>query len=695
MTFLSPAVLWGLFAAAIPVLIHLLSLQNTREVEFSSIKFIKALEHETIRRLKLRQWLLVILRTLIVICLVLIFARPVQRGFAAGWSGDQEAQVVLIIDNSASMSAETEQGTLLEVARLSALQTIAVFEGRARIDVYQTNPVRAVFQGLLSESDNIRAALNLIEPTQSRDDLWTVIDSLLASYDYAEPNQECFIFSDFQRRPDANFFQFVENDSVTNNWRLYCVALPDITKNLSIRDVVPLNQVRMPNSLLKMNTSIINDGAISLNSIPVELYLNDERVGQVISDFEPRRTRDFLFQAYPGKAGIISGRLTLPNDDFDLDNKFTFETIIPDEINTLVVGAAFDEIHLLRTALRSIDPQTEFLFVDTKIDSLPQALALDNTDVLIMYNPGGLTQDVIDEITTFLESGGGMIWFSGQRAMKTGSTMIERAFNLPHARQITSLEGESYYSVLASDPEHSLLSDLDLLNLQKELPQVFRYVDVSTTRSQQAVLALDNGRPLLVDLQRKNGRIFYITSLLDLRWNDLALRGLVVPLLHRMLMLLATDESLVRPVEVDQIKTIPLERDMLNRQWELITPSEQRVLLLPDFTSESLPVTTLSEVGSYQILLDGALYTTFSAHLSPHEYPSLRAGEKAVIDRLPANRARWISSKDNYSANLKDIRFGRSQWRTFLIMAIIFMLLETALGRYRPENVRRKSTNVD
>ncbi|MFQ6614685.1 MAG: BatA domain-containing protein, partial [Fidelibacterota bacterium] len=32
MTFLSPGILWGLFAASIPILIHLISQRNTREV---------------------------------------------------------------------------------------------------------------------------------------------------------------------------------------------------------------------------------------------------------------------------------------------------------------------------------------------------------------------------------------------------------------------------------------------------------------------------------------------------------------------------------------------------------------------------------------------------------------------------------------------------------------------------------------
>ena len=71
MTFLSPSILWALFAVSIPLIIHLISLRQTRYEEFSSLRFIKLLEHKTIRRMKINQWY----STLIgfVICLFILY----------------------------------------------------------------------------------------------------------------------------------------------------------------------------------------------------------------------------------------------------------------------------------------------------------------------------------------------------------------------------------------------------------------------------------------------------------------------------------------------------------------------------------------------------------------------------------------------------------------------------------------------
>ena len=76
MTFLNPFVLFGLAAAAIPILLHLLNLRKLKTIDFSTLRFLKELQKTSIRKLKAQQIILLILRTLIVIFSVLAFSRP-------------------------------------------------------------------------------------------------------------------------------------------------------------------------------------------------------------------------------------------------------------------------------------------------------------------------------------------------------------------------------------------------------------------------------------------------------------------------------------------------------------------------------------------------------------------------------------------------------------------------------------------
>ena len=148
MIFLTPAMLWGLLAASIPIIIHLYSLRQTKEIEFSSLKYIRELEYETIKRLKIRQWLLVLLRMLIIICLILMAARPVFKGFIPAWiAGKKESRVVVILDNSASMSMLRDGRSLLENGKSHVLDIADIYDELTVFHCYQTNPLKQIFYG--------------------------------------------------------------------------------------------------------------------------------------------------------------------------------------------------------------------------------------------------------------------------------------------------------------------------------------------------------------------------------------------------------------------------------------------------------------------------------------------------------------------------------------------------------------------
>ena len=115
MTFLSPSVFWLLGALFIPILNHILNRLKVNEIEYSSIALINELKSSSIYRLNLKKILILILRMLFITSLVLMFARPLTQGFVPGWfAAEQDVSLVIIIDNSASMSLEIEGESLLE-----------------------------------------------------------------------------------------------------------------------------------------------------------------------------------------------------------------------------------------------------------------------------------------------------------------------------------------------------------------------------------------------------------------------------------------------------------------------------------------------------------------------------------------------------------------------------------------------------
>ena len=103
MSFLAPFFLWLLPLTVIPLIIHLLNRRNVITIDFSTLRFLKLLERESIRKLQLLQLLLLILRTIIILLLILMITRPVVKGIFNLQNSSESALHAVILDDSFSM----------------------------------------------------------------------------------------------------------------------------------------------------------------------------------------------------------------------------------------------------------------------------------------------------------------------------------------------------------------------------------------------------------------------------------------------------------------------------------------------------------------------------------------------------------------------------------------------------------------
>lgn len=101
--FLAPWALLALPLAALPLLLHLLQRRDPPTVEFPAVRYLVQVTQEHTRRLKLRHWLLLAVRTLLVVALILAAARPSAPLREAGAHGP--SALVVMLDNSPSSTA--------------------------------------------------------------------------------------------------------------------------------------------------------------------------------------------------------------------------------------------------------------------------------------------------------------------------------------------------------------------------------------------------------------------------------------------------------------------------------------------------------------------------------------------------------------------------------------------------------------
>ncbi len=191
-SFLEPLVLLGLAGAAIPTLLHLIGRRQPPTVVFPAVRYLTATEREHSRRIKLRNLLLLILRTLVIVFVVLGAARPVAR--IAGGSSHPPTAVAFVIDNSLSSGAVVGGRRMLDELVTHARSALARTTAQDRLWLVVGDGIpRRVSRAELG------AALDSMRVWPMRLDLGLAVRAaarVIADTDL--PGKEVLVFSDLQ-----------------------------------------------------------------------------------------------------------------------------------------------------------------------------------------------------------------------------------------------------------------------------------------------------------------------------------------------------------------------------------------------------------------------------------------------------------------------------------------------------------------
>ena len=114
LAFLHPLLLWGVPLCAVPIVIHLLNRRRFHKVPWAAMEFLLAAMKRNRKRLRMEQWLVLLLRTLAVLLLVFLVSRPQLGG--GSFLGTVTHHVV-VLDDSASMTQRSGSARLFERAQ--------------------------------------------------------------------------------------------------------------------------------------------------------------------------------------------------------------------------------------------------------------------------------------------------------------------------------------------------------------------------------------------------------------------------------------------------------------------------------------------------------------------------------------------------------------------------------------------------
>ena len=117
MSLLEPFYLLLAGAAAVPLLLHLMRRRIQAKVDFPAVRYLARAEKENIRKIRMRNLLLMLLRIATVMVLAFAAARPLGAFFGAG---HVPTAMAIVLDNSLSTSAIVNGQPLLATLRAAA-----------------------------------------------------------------------------------------------------------------------------------------------------------------------------------------------------------------------------------------------------------------------------------------------------------------------------------------------------------------------------------------------------------------------------------------------------------------------------------------------------------------------------------------------------------------------------------------------
>ncbi|MCI0706562.1 MAG: BatA domain-containing protein [Ignavibacteriae bacterium] len=711
MTFLNPIILFGLLAAGIPILLHLLNLRKLRTIEFSTLSFLKELQKTKIRRIKIRQWLLLLLRMLLIMFIVMAFARPTLKGSLAGAFGERaNTTSVFILDDSQSMTALDEGGERFAQARNAALQVVDLMKDGDEVFLMKLSDLGTLSTNIAPTRnlELVRTALRESKPSYRHaalEDALRFSARLLAGS--TNFNQEVILFSDFQAGSIASKHSpsSAREQLFPESVRLYVVESGSHEpNNLGVESISIPNSIFEAGKPFSVQARVINAGESNIENHIVSLFLNGERVAQKGIDVPPGSATNVDFTAVPKSGGILEGTVELEQDELDFDNRRHFTLVIPERVRLLLVGSSGD-LQFIRLALSSREPSsTTALQIRETTPERLSANDVDAADVIVAAGLRGLSAVQASRIESFLDAGGGLIAFPGQQTdQNTYNTGVAGKIGIPQINNIETLQSlnsdtESYITFDRVETRHPLFRGMFEKGLQQssssnsgqrtiESPQVIKLVRYQLPTQAQSVITLSNDAPFLAELPVRSGRVLLYGVAALPQWSDFPFKGLFVPLLHRSVSYLAQETAQQKEVVVGEEQVVR-SRVRATDRWVVTSPTNIETVVQPASSGAETIVrfNETNEPGVYRVRNGSTTVNAFAVNMYPDESKTARATDEeiqAMFDRLgiAEESIQRLDAGGEIHQQIQEARFGVELWKHFLLAALVVAIAEMLVAR--------------
>jgi Aerotolerance regulator N-terminal/von Willebrand factor type A domain len=705
MIFLNPAVLLGLIAASIPVLIHLLNLKKLKRIDFSTLTFLKELQKNKIRKIKIKQLLLLALRVMIILFLVMTFARPTLQGISIGGvTSAAKTTAVFILDNTFSMSVVDNNGSYLNQAKQTIKElTNQLQEGDEAALILTSN-----LSGEKINNDDLKPTsdlANFIKQVDAADISCNssylnnaVVKAAKILSQSQNFNKEIYILSDFQKG------KIYEQSSLSDLGEILNDKVKIYSFNYSGKEVF---NIGIDN--LKVNTQIFEkdkpvDFCVTITNYSdkpaknnvVSLFLNNERSAQQSVNLEPGETKILTMESIVKSTGYINVFAEIEDDDIMQDNKRFTSLYIPDEISVGIFTGENQDVKYINLALTASDEDKSLKVNLKNIDQI-SSFDLNQFDVVMIIGLDKLSD--FQRIKSYLNNGGGLFLMPGSRTSLEDFKKIDSVLSLPKpdgtVGKISSAENSVGFENISFN--HPVFQNIFSKEKNRiESPDIYYHFKISTGGKGTNIISLVDGSSFLSEYKLGKGKIFLMNIAPVLSWSNFPLKGIFVPLINKSVFYLASKDK----IENEHLTGSSINIDISDQnlpQIKIERPdkSEEFIDMKGQSNQEFISYNKANLAGNYQVFSGNKVINDFAVNVDATE---------SVIEYISDDEFKDYLNKIDFKGNYIKVdknddpakivlqsRFGSELWKYFLLIALILALIEMMVAR----NSKKEMVNLE
>lgn len=680
MSFLTPLFLLGLAGIAVPVIIHLIQRERKNVVHFPSLMFLQRIPYQSVRRRRIRNWPLLLLRLAALALIVAAFARPFLRrqALAAAAAGGAR-EVVVLVDRSYSMA----YGDRWARATAAAQRAIGAVGQADRASIVFFSSGADVALRSASDHGRLEAAVTTARPGSGATRYGPALK--LAGSITSEsslPRREVVLISDFQRTG----WQGAEGVRLPDGVGLTAVSVGDAeTANVSVTPVSMQRSTFSEQDRVTVTGGAVNHGPKAISNLEIVLELNGRPVQTEHLNIEPNGSASVSFTPFSPAANGTRGTVRIAADALPLDNTFHFVVAPKQPVRVLILerpGSARDASLYLARAL-SLGEEPAFDVAVKSIDGLTQD-DLQRAGVVIL-NDTPVAQLTAERLGAFVTGGGGLLVAAGERsAWPAASAAVANVLPAAPGQMVDRTQGISgrlgalEYGNPIFEPFRAARSG------DFSSARFYSYRSVVPVKDAQIVARFDDGAPALLERRVGNGRVLMWTSSLDLEWNDLPLKSVFLPFVHRMATSLAAYRDTPSWLTVGEVleparpAAVPgVARPVSPRV--VLTPSGERVAL----DGEGPDVLELTEQGFYEVRAQGrdaAPALTVASNLDLAESDLSPMDPNDVVAGATGRAGGAAAAGANATPTDQDQERNQRLWWYLLFAGIVILAVETLIG---------------